>query len=143
MEREDLYKEIDLIQGCISRMANCSFIIKGLALTVFSAVLAITQETVFADPLLLVCTVMIPFCCFWILDAIFLKTEKEYRLMYKWVIRERKLNNEEYLFDLNPERFRSQSGCFFKIMFSKTLLFFYGIPMSSLLAVIVLCYAYR
>ncbi len=100
MEREDLYKEIDLIQGCISRMANCSFIIKGLALTVFSAVLAITQETVFADPLLLVCTVMIPFCCFWILDAIFLKTEKEYRLMYKWVIRERKLNNEEYLFDL-------------------------------------------
>ena len=38
-------KEIDLIQGCISRMAQNSFIIKGWAITLVAVALALLPET--------------------------------------------------------------------------------------------------
>lgn len=43
MSNEELFKEIDLIQGCINRMANNSFLIKGWALSVFAGATAFTQ----------------------------------------------------------------------------------------------------
>ena len=42
MGNEELFKEIDLIQGCINRMANNSFLIKGWALSVFAGATAFT-----------------------------------------------------------------------------------------------------
>ena len=77
---------------------------------------------------LLICTVLIPFLTFWLLDAFFLHTERKYRKMYAWILQERKKGNNEYQYDLNPARFNEEIGCMAHSFFSKTLLLFYGIP---------------
>ena len=49
MEKDErkaiMNKEIDLIQGCISRMAQNSFVIKGWAITLVAVALALLPET--------------------------------------------------------------------------------------------------
>lgn len=46
MEIEELHKEIDLVQGCINRMAQNSFHIKGWTVTIFAVVLALLPEKI-------------------------------------------------------------------------------------------------
>lgn len=102
MDNQELYKEIDLIQGCINRMAKNFFMVKGWALTIFAGIIAISKMEVINNLCLLVCTILVPYLAFWILDAFFLHIEKKYRKMYTWVLRERKQGNTEYQYDLNP-----------------------------------------
>ena len=66
-------KEIDLIQGCISRMAQNSFIIKGWAITLVAVALALLPETF--DAKLLCGVSVVVTACFWYLDAFYLKME--------------------------------------------------------------------
>lgn len=39
-----IHKELDLIQGCISRMGHNSFLVKGWALTLFTFFIGFTQK---------------------------------------------------------------------------------------------------
>lgn len=135
--QEQFFKEIDLIQGCINRMAKNSFMVKGWALTVFAAVIAILKTELLDNALLMITVVLVPFICFWMLDAFFLQTERMYRKMYEWVLQERKKGNMEYQYDLNPSRFSGEVGSLFKVMFSKTLLLFFGIPSIAILILIL------
>ena len=128
-----IHKEIDLIQSCISRMAHNLFLIKGWTLTIVAGVLALTEKSI--DNYMITAILIIPLFCFWYLDAFFLQTEKKYREMYKWILIERKKDNDDMLYDLNPTRFDEKVDSKCKIMFSKTLWWFYGIP---LLIVIVI-----
>lgn len=43
---EVLYKEIDLVQSCINRMAQNSFLIKGWLITLLTVVIALLPETI-------------------------------------------------------------------------------------------------
>lgn len=43
---EQLHKEIDLVQSCISRMANNSFMCKGWLLSLIVAILALLPENI-------------------------------------------------------------------------------------------------
>lgn len=76
---EVLHKEIDLIQNCITRMAQNSFLIKGWALTVITIVLALSARPI--DSIYLCLVLLIPLVAFWYLDAFFLHTERMYRKM--------------------------------------------------------------
>ena len=135
MEKEELFKEIDLIQGCINRMAQNSFMLKGWALTIFAGVTAFTKGENFSDSITLVCTTIIPFVCFWILDTFFLHTEKKYRKMYEDMLTKRKVNNTEGQYELNPKTIKVD--CFFKVMFSVTMVIFYGIPLLASIVLLV------
>jgi len=117
--KKDLYKEIDLIQSVINRMANSSSLIKGWTVTMITFIFAFKsdQQTI---PL-----VFIPVLLFWLLDAYFLQRERMYRRLYEWVI-ENRMTDETHLFSLNTVRFRSQRKPLISIMFSLTLLSFYG-----------------
>ena len=126
MGNEELFKEIDLIQGCINRMANNSFLIKGWALSVFAGATAFTQGENLSNLVLLVFTTIIPFICFWVLDAYYLKIERKYRAMYNERIVKRNNNDMSDLYKLNPHKYEVNSIA--KIMFSQTLFVFYGIP---------------
>jgi ABC-type proline/glycine betaine transport system permease subunit len=46
MDNTNLHKELDLIQNCITRMANNSFLLKGWLITLIVAVLALTEDKV-------------------------------------------------------------------------------------------------
>ncbi len=137
MDNQELYKEIDLIQNCINRMAKNSFMVKGWALTIFAGVITISKMEVLNNLWLLICTVLVPYLAFWMLDAFFLHTERKYRKMYAWVIQERKRGNTEYQYDLNPERFKRTVGCMSCSFFSKTLLLFYGVPTVVIILLII------
>ena len=77
-----IHKEIDLIQACISRMANCSFYLKGwyISLITVALTLLIGQTCDLALIGLFLITVT---TVFWGLDGFFLKTETLYRWKYE------------------------------------------------------------
>ena len=136
MDNEKLFKEIDLIQGCINRMANNSFLVKGWALGVFAGVTAITKGDNLNNTILFVCTTIVPFVCFWILDAFFLQTEKKYRIMYAERLEKRKLEDDSNLYELDPSSYKVEE--IFKVMWSITLRVFYGIPfLASIVAIVI------
>ncbi len=135
MDNNNLHKEIDLIQNCISRMARNSFMLKGWAISLLAVVIALTADRL--NPLFLFCSVFIPLLCFWYLDAFFLRTEKMYRKMYEWVLKERKEGRTDFQYDLEPSRFKNQVDTHCRVMFSTTLKVFYGIPLLVVLLVIL------
>lgn len=121
--KEVLFKEIDLIQACITRMAQNSFVCKGWVLTLTAALLALSKDEL---PHCVTGIVMIYFSiCFWGLDAFFLQQEKKYRGKYNWVIKNR-MTDERFMFDLNPNNEimtdTKEKIKFLNVMFSKTLL---------------------
>ena len=117
--KECLMKEIETIQSIINRMSSNSFFIKGWTITLVVANLLLkgSKEQVGIA--------FIPLLVFWFLDAYFLWQERLYRQLYNWVITNR-LNTEDHLFDMNAYRFKDDVSSRFKIMFSITLLWFYG-----------------
>lgn len=156
LDKENLHKEIDLIQACITRMANNSFLLKGWAISIIAVVLALSSEKL--NPLFLCLILLVPLLSFWYLDAFFLYTEKLYRKMYEWVIKERPKSNSEFMYNLNPHRFKEDLKVRkhnkktkkmentdkieneWTVMWSVTLRWFYGIPVALVLIIIcVLC----
>ena len=128
---EILHKEIDIIQECIKRMADCSFKLKGwyISLVTLALTLLIGQGcklSIVALFLFVVTTV------FWGMDGFFLKTETLYRWKYEWVIDARQNDNMENLYDLNPYNKKmwkdadKKNSCIMKYMLSKTLCPLYG-----------------
>jgi len=117
--KEFMLKELEIVQEIIKRMAFNSFMIKGWTITLVLATLLLkgSSHQVFLAYL--------PLLIFWYLDAYYLWQERLYRRLYNWIIRNR-LATEEYLFDMNAYRFKEEEQGIFRIMFSKTLGWFYG-----------------
>ncbi len=105
--KEDIYKELDLIQSCITRMASNSFAMKGWHIGIISALIAFffSKESVNLNIILLIIAVVT--FAFWYLDSYYLMVERKYRWKYAWVIKNR-INttppNANFLFDLNPDK---------------------------------------
>lgn len=133
--KKDLYKEIDLIQSVMQRMSSTSFLIKGWTITLVAIIFS-SRTQVDALPL-----VIIPIILFWILDAFFLHQGRLYRHLYEWVITNR-MQTSEHLFSLNASRFKSEVGSHWKVMFSFTLLLFYGATLVLALLGIVLLFIF-
>ncbi len=140
LSREELHKELDLIQEVVKRMAQNSFQVKTWLIGVLMAMLAFTKDEVFGSAdstagLALNGMLFLPIAFFWYLDGFFLRTERLYRNVYKWVIQYRPITNA-YLYDLNTFK-REVKGketiieipSTWKVMISQTLLFFYLIPL--------------
>jgi hypothetical protein len=127
--KEYMFKEIEIIQDIIKRMAFNSFIIKGWAITlvVITLLLKGTENQIWLA--------FIPLLVFWFLDAYFLWQERLYRKLYDWVVNNR-LKTDEYLFDMNAYRFKDKVQSKLRIMFSITLGWFYGS-----IAILIIIYA--
>ena len=70
-KREILYKEIDLIQSCISRMAQNSFMVKGWVITLVAACCAVSSLNSNEWKILFIFGAL-AIILFWYLDAFFL-----------------------------------------------------------------------
>lgn len=130
---EEIHKELDLIQGCINRMAQNSFIIKGWLIAIYTVVLALVPETV-AVPWLLGLVMVTVAVMLWYLDAFFLQAERNYRKVYSWVLDVRPTGNRKLLYELNTHKFQEEGlidkgDSIWAVMWSKTLRWFYGIPL--------------
>jgi len=117
--KEELFKEIDLIHSCINRMSNFSLIIKGWTVSLVGISLSISQN------IYIIAFLLILIFLFWYLDSFYLLTEKRYRKLYDWVVKHRLVNNKDNLFNLESSRFKSDTGNIIKTAFSKTIWPFY------------------
>jgi len=129
--REYLLKETEIVQGIISRMANTSFLIKGWSVTLIVASLLL-ERGVYHHFI-----AFVPWFVFWCLDAYFLCLERLYRKLYDWLIKNR-LKTDEYLLDMNIDRFRKELPCIIQTFFSKTLVLFYGLLLIIILVTVLI-----
>jgi hypothetical protein len=120
IQRSYMFKEIELIQGIIRRMANDSFLIKGWALTLVIASLLLKVPRYEAW------IAFIPLLMFWFLDSYFLWQERLYRALYDWVVSNR-LTTNDHLFDLTTKRFEKSVDSKYRTMLSMTIVWFYGL----------------
>ena len=135
---EELHKEIDLIQDCITRMANNSFLLKGWLVSIVAVILALSPDEF--NKLIVFLTVTMVTMTFWYLDAYFLRTEKMYRKMYTWVLEKRCKGDREKQYDLNPHRFAGEVDGIRKVMVSNTLLPFYGLVIGIIIFTLIITY---
>jgi hypothetical protein len=122
--REYLFKEVEIVQDIITRMGTNSFLVKGWAITLIVASLLITGFSYHHF------VAFLPWLIFWVYDAYFLRMEKLYRKLNDWLVNNRS-KSEEFLLDMNKSslenRFGKETPCLQQVMFSKTLVVFYGV----------------
>lgn len=90
----DWHKHMDYVQAVIARLANNSFLMKGWALTLTSALLGFAAAR---SDALLAFLALVTSTAFWFLDAYFLRQERAFRILFDDVAA-KKLTG----FSLNP-----------------------------------------
>ena len=78
-------KHLELIQSVINRMASNSFLLKGWAVTLVSALFVLADKQ--AKPQFILIA-YIPIAAFWILDGYYLSLERKFRDLYNDAIKE-------------------------------------------------------
>lgn len=114
-----LIEEVKLIQDIIKRMASNSFNVKTWAITLIVATLLFKGN----DKHIFIA--FIPLFAFWYLDAYYLRQERLFREIHKWITLYR-IDNLDKLFDFNPIKFTDKVQSTKKIMWSISILPFYG-----------------
>ncbi|WP_258054530.1 hypothetical protein [Streptomyces sp. Ru71] len=76
---EDRIKHLEFIQQVVTRLGTNSFLVKGWALTLTAALLAVSASRL-SWPIATVG--LVPLLCFWYLDTFFLRQERLFRRLY-------------------------------------------------------------
>lgn len=129
---EKKLKHLEFIQNVISRMNSNSFVIKGWAITLVSALFALAAQDSNINYVLITYFV-IP--TFWLLDGFFISRERQYRDLYSEVCTK---EEEEIDFSMNTTQFNKKDRTWFSGIISKTLVPFYGISFAVTLIVMFL-----
>ena len=122
-------KHLEFIQAVISRMNNCSFLLKGWSVTLVSALFVLSAKDVDVRFVLIA---YFPAIVFWILDGFFIDQEKRYRQLYALVIKD---SNEVPELEMNTTKIDDIKGSWTSAMFTKTLLPFHGVMIGTILFV--------
>ena len=96
--KENMVKQLELIQGIINRMSNNSFALKGWAVTLVAAIFALAAKD--ANQIYFF-VAYIPIIIFWGLDSYYLKIERKYINLYNYV---RLQKDEDVDFDMDLSR---------------------------------------
>lgn len=129
---EKKLKHLEFIQNIITRMNANSFLIKGWAITLVSALFALASKDANKN-YVLVSYIAIP--VFWILDGFFISQERKFRALYD-AVRIKSEDAIDFSMDISPYkkgRYTWAAG-----ITSNTLLLFYGISVAVTLAVMFL-----
>ena len=121
MEQPNKIKHLELIQGTVTRMAQNSFWVNGVAVSLISALFVLCQniDKWYIASLML----LIPFTSLLLLDVFFLQLERKYRTLYDIV---RQKDEDAIDFDLKlTKECKSKSNSFGNCMLSKSILLFY------------------
>lgn len=108
-------KHLEFIQNTIIRMSTNSFIIKGWAMTIITALFAFsTKET--NNHYAYLAYFVVPF--FWYLNGFFLSQERKYRRLYDKV---RLMNEENIDFSMNTSEYNNGSSKLLNSLFGVTI----------------------
>jgi hypothetical protein len=125
-------KHLEFIQNVILRMNNNSFLIKGWAITLISALFALASKDASRN-YAMVSYIVIP--VFWILDGFLISNERKFRALHKKV----SLQSDDSIdFNMDTTSFNDKNRTWIMGIFSKTLILFYGISIVVTLFVMFL-----
>lgn len=125
-------KHLEFIQNVITRMNSNSFLIKGWAITLVSALFALAASGA-NSRYVMISYIVLP--VFWMLDGFYISQERKYRKLYSRVI-EVKEENIDFKMDTQP--YSTDDTRWINAIFSKTLLPFYGVSLVVTLGVMFL-----
>ncbi|QHB82666.1 hypothetical protein GIS01_11040 [Aeromonas veronii] len=114
------FKHLDYVQSVITRMNSNSFMIKGWAITLLTAFLALVAGSGKTQLMPITYAVII---LFWLLDGFYISQERKFRELYDSVI---KTENNKIDFSMDTSKFKKRSNSWLAGFFSKTLILFYG-----------------
>lgn len=80
MENENRLRYLEAIQRIIDRLSNCSFLLKGWAVTLVAALVALGAKDSNTGFIMIA---YIPVACFWLLDSYYLMMERQFKQLYK------------------------------------------------------------
>lgn len=135
---ENKHKYLEFIQNIITRMNTNSFQIKGMSITITSALLALTASNF---NVLYAFIVYFSIFIFWGLDAYYLSQEKGYRGLYEDA---RKLNEDSTDFDLKLKKgYLKGENSWQYTLTNKTIIYLYLLQalISLVLILIFKCYS--
>ncbi|GHT10566.1 hypothetical protein FACS189432_03970 [Bacteroidia bacterium] len=115
-------QHLEFIQNVITRMNTNSFQIKGMAVTIVSALIAIYVST---SNILFVFLGIIPTLLFWFLDSYYLQQERKFRGVYNNVSG-LKNDVEIILYEMPIHKFQGGQYRFCRVFFSKTIALLYA-----------------
>ena len=129
---EKKLKHLEFIQNVILRMSTNSFLIKGWAITLISALFALASKDANRN-YVMVSYIVIP--VFWILDGFLISNERKFRALYEKVA----LKSDDNIdFNMDISSFNNKNRTWIMGIFSKTLILFYGISIAVTLFVMFL-----
>jgi hypothetical protein len=122
MNADENIKHLEFIQNIITRMNTNSFQIKGMAITIVSALLAIYATT---TNVVFIFLGIAPTLLFWFLDTYYLQQERKFRGVYNNVAG---IKNDVQIqpFEMPIQKFNGKQYCFCNVFFSKTIAWLYG-----------------
>ena len=120
---DDTRKHMEFLQNIITRMNTNSFQIKGMAVTIVAAFLALyasTQKEMF------IFISVVPTFLFGFLDSYYLQQEKKFIGIYKDVAGLSKTNPVRP-FEMPIENYKGNGYSFVEVLISPTILWLYGV----------------
>ncbi|HYT45407.1 MAG TPA: hypothetical protein VEP90_23970 [Methylomirabilota bacterium] len=112
-------KHLEFIQTVIARLSSNSFLLKGWAVTLVSALFALGVKDANKQFILLA---YFPIITFWLLNGYFLSQERRFRALYNQV---RALPPGQIDFSLDTEQFNIDRNRWEQAFFCRVLLLFY------------------
>jgi len=119
---EEKRQHLEFIQNVITRMNTNSFQIKGMAITIVSALIAIYATT---TNIAFIFLGIAPTLLFWFLDSYYLQQERKFRGVYNNVAG-LKNDVEVKLYEMPIQKFNGGQYFFPKVFISKTIAWLYG-----------------
>jgi hypothetical protein len=122
---------LQLIQGIVNRLAQSSFLLKGWSVVLVAALFAFAAKD---SRMIFAYLAYFPAVAFWGLDAFCLWQERLYRALYNDV---RTLDANVIDFSMNTSGYK-KTVKWLPTMFSRTLLWFHGVLVLTIAAVMLL-----
>lgn len=131
---ESKIKHLEMIQGVINRMGQCSFLLKGWSVILISALFALAANK---SNILFIYLAFFPAIAFWGLDGYYLYQERLFRNLYDKV---KNMDTDKIDFSMDTRSLRGLNKATWQAAaFSKTILIFHGIVIVTILVIIVIC----
>jgi hypothetical protein len=130
---EKKLKHLEMIQGVVNRMAQCSFMLKGWSVTLVAGLLALSVAT--NQKIALISVSFLPLIVFWMLDGYYLYQERLFRAVYDHV---RKLGEDKIDFSMDTSTFTNGRNTWTSTMMSRTVCGFYLPLLAAMIGVMAI-----
>lgn len=136
-------KHLEFLQNNITRMNQCSFQMKGWAITVVSALIAVYVATISNEcggNRLFIFIAIAPTVLFWILDSLYLSKERKFIGIYNDVINQEKCGDAFKIseYEMPIDKYKGWRYSIFRALISRSEIFLYGVIVVGLILLGVL-----